>query len=140
VPDAYDPISNLPADARARLDAFSAGLERINVGDLPVYAMRPVEPAHGRAVEVATRVADERRLDSAVEAARERVIGYIQTAYKHSMMRIEGAGLSPNFGPTDDRVLVMRSVADAVTAVVLGDALDDETQEELLGAWGSLLE
>jgi len=31
VPDRNDPGAALPADARARLDAFTAALERINV-------------------------------------------------------------------------------------------------------------
>jgi hypothetical protein len=35
VPDSTD----LPADARARLDAFTAALERINVGDMSLYAI-----------------------------------------------------------------------------------------------------
>ena len=140
MPDAYDPISNLPADARERLETFSAALERINVGDLPIYAMQSNEPAHQQAVDEAARVADDRRVDGAIEAAQQRLVGFVQAEYQRGMMRIEGAGLSPSFGPIDDRVRVMRTLSEAVSAVILGDALDEETQAELLGAWGSLLE
>jgi len=46
---------------------------------------------------------------------------------------------SPGLGTTDDRVRVLRSLGDAVTALVLWDRLDDADRFELLGQWARLL-
>ena len=43
------------------------------------------------------------------------------------------------FGADDDRLRIMQSLADAVMAIVLGDALDESDRAELLGAWDELL-
>lgn len=140
MPDRSDPLESLPRDARARLVGFMTALERINVGDLTIYAVRQHDTEHSRAVAAAARVASERHLEPQIEAARAATIQYVTLAYQNAMMRISYVGptTATGFGPTDDRVHVMRSLADAVTAIILDDALDDADRAELLGAWDGL--
>jgi hypothetical protein len=116
-------------------------LERINVGELTMYAVRQREDEHARAVAAAAELARERHLEPQLEAARSAVIDYVTLAYQNAMMRISYVGptTATGFGPADDRVRVMRSLADAVTAVVLDDALDEADRAELVGAWDGLL-
>ena len=49
-----------------------------------------------------------------------------------------GAGPSVGFGADDDRLRVMQSLADAVIAIVLGDALDEADRAQLIGGWDGL--
>jgi hypothetical protein len=141
VPDGSDPLESLPRDARARLVGFMTALERINVGDLTLYAVRQRETEHSRAVAAAAQAASERHLEPQLEAARAAAIDYVTLAYQNAMMRISYVGptTATGFGPADDRVRVMRSLADAVTAIILDDALDDAVRAELMGAWDGLL-
>jgi hypothetical protein len=136
-----DPLESLPRDARARLVAFMTALERIDVGALAMYALRVREPQHSQAVAAAAEAARERHLGPQVEAVREAALDYVTRAYQNASTRISyfGPTTSTGFGPTDDRVRVMRSLADAVTAVFLDDALDDADRAELIGAWHGLL-
>jgi hypothetical protein len=46
---------------------------------------------------------------------------------------------APGLGPTDDRVRVVRSLEEAVTALVAWDALDESDRAEVLGRWGELV-
>jgi hypothetical protein len=142
VPERSDPLSTLPGGARARLVAFMTALEHVNVGELAMFAVRTREPAHGRAVAAAAEAARERHLEPQVEAAREVAVDYVTRAYQHGMLRISyfGPTEATGFGPAGDRVRVMQSLADAVTAVILDDALDDADRAELIGAWHGLLE
>jgi len=141
VPDPSDPLASLPGGARARLVGFLTALERINVGDLTIYAVRVRDAEHERAVAAAAEAARERHLEPQLEAARTAVMDYVTHAYQVAMMRISYVGptTATGFGPADDRGRVMRSLADAVTAVVLDDALDDADRAELMGAWDGLL-
>jgi hypothetical protein len=141
VAESADPLDSLPRDARARLIGFMNALERINVGELTMYAVRQREAERDRAVAAAAEVARERRLEPQIEAARAAVIDCVTHAYQNAMMRISYVGptTATGFGPADDRVRVMRSLADAVTAVVLDDALDEADRAELMGAWDGLL-
>jgi hypothetical protein len=142
VPEAGDALAALPASARARLERFSAALERVGVAELALYAIRPREPRHEQAREAAAEIARERRLEPALDAARQSIVGYVARAYREAGLRLSYFGPSPSagYGVTDERVLVMRSLGDAVTAVALGDALDEDAQAELLGAWDALVE
>ena len=121
----------LPASARERIDAFGSALERLNVGDLTLYAINPIQPDHDRAVKAA----------AAIESVRRDVLAFVERAYLNAMMRISYMGTAPGtgFGAADDRVRVMRSLSDAVIAVVLGDALEDGDRRQLLGQWDALL-
>jgi hypothetical protein len=141
VPDPSDALASLAGGARARLVGFLTALERINVGDLTIYAVRVRDAEHERAVAAAAEAAREHHLEPQLEAARTAVMDYVTHAYQVAMMRISYVGptTATGFGPADDRVRVMRSLADAVTAVVLDDALDDADRAELMGAWDGLL-
>jgi hypothetical protein len=141
VPDRNDPGAALPADARQRLDAFTAALERINVGDMSLYAIPGDEAEMDRARQAAHRVARELGLEPALEAARHEVLGFVAEDYRDtaSGLGYVGAGPSVGFGADDDRLRVMQSLADAVMAIVLDDALDEADRDELLGAWDELL-
>jgi hypothetical protein len=142
VPSGGDALDALPADARARLEAFSEALEKINVGDLALYAPPSNQADRDRAADAAAAVARERGLEPAIEAAREAILDYVGRMYQNAMMRIGFMGTTPasGFGQDDDQVRVMRSLGDAVTAIVLGDALDEADQGQLLGEWDSLIE
>ena len=134
-------LDELPVAARSRLAQFTAALERVRVDDLPLHAVRPGQPDHRRAVEAAALAVHEAHLDAPLEAARSVVLEYVSRAYATAQYRASWVGMNsaPGLGPTDDRVRVMRSLGDAVTALVAWDALDDADRAELLGAWGTLL-
>jgi hypothetical protein len=134
-------LDGLPAAARARLEQFSRALERVHVDDLPLYAVWARQPDHRRAVESAALAIREAKLDKALEAARSAVIEYVGRTYAGAQFRTSWVGLNtaPGLGPTDDRVRVMRSIGDAVVALVAWDSLDGVDREELLGAWAKLL-
>jgi hypothetical protein len=136
-----DALDALPADARSRLEQFTRALERIHVDDLPLYAVRPRQPDHRRAVETAALATREARLDEPLAAARVAVMEYLARTYATAQFRTSVIGLNtaPGLGPTDDRVRVMRSLGDVVTALVAWDTLDESDRSELLGAWAKLL-
>ena len=77
----------------------------------------------------------------AIDAARSRLEAGIAREYASAMVRVSFVGLnsSPGLGPTDDRVQVMRSIGDAVTAIALWERLDADDRAELLGLWARLL-
>jgi hypothetical protein len=135
-----DALAVLSAEARADLERFALALERVHVDDLPLYAVRPRQPGHRRAVEAAALAARERGLEAAVDAAREAVIGYVTRQYGAAQFRTAYVGLNtaPGLGPTEDRVRVMQSIGDAVTAMALADAIDASDRAELLGAWARI--
>jgi hypothetical protein len=142
VPDRDDPLAALPADARARLDAFTGALERLNVGDMSLYAIPGDETEIDRARRAAHDLARERGLEPTLEAARHKVLKFVADDYRETTAQLGyvRAGPTVGFGPDEDRLRVMQSLADAVIAIVLGDALDEADQVELLGAWGRLTE
>ena len=109
--------------------------------DLPLYAVRLRQPDHRRSVETAALAVNEAKLDGPLEAARSVVLDYVGRAYASAQFRASWVGMNsaPGLGPTDDRVRVMRSLGDAVTALVAWDVLDDADRAELLGAWARLL-
>jgi hypothetical protein len=134
-------IAALPAETRARLDAFARALEHVDVDDLPLYVGVTRDDDHRRAVETAELVAIETGLDDGVAAARRTLAESVMREYGQAIYRtsIFGMNTAPTMGPTEDRVRVVRSLGDAVTAIVLGPHLDEATQAELLGLWERLL-
>jgi hypothetical protein len=138
---AEDALDRLPSDARARLEAFAGALERIPVADLVLYMTRPREPAHRRAVERAAVTAREAGMDEPIDAAREALAEGIIREFASGQFRVwvGGVGTAPNLGPGDERVRILRSLGDAVSALVLWDALDESDRAELLGLWSRLL-
>jgi len=134
-------LAGLPSDSRARLDAFTRALDRINVEDLPLYLARAREPRHRRAVEHAELIAIESGLGDVVDAARRVVIEAVIRQFGEGQFRVwlGGVNVAPNLGPVDERVQIASSLGDAVTALVLGDRLDADDSAELLGLWARLL-
>ena len=53
---------------------------------------------------------------------------------------IMGTNITPPAGTNEDRVRMLESLGDAVTATILGDRLDPDDHSELLGLWARLLE
>jgi len=141
VPDAGDPLNALPADARERFDAFKAALERIDVGAMSLYAIPGDEAQMEEAREAARAVARERGLEPALDAARQDVLAFVSEDYRETsagLGYLGGTSPTVGFGAGDDRLRVMQSLADAVMAVVLDEALDPDDRAELLGAWDDL--
>ena len=119
-----------------RFDAFTAALERINVGDMTLYAIPGDEAEIDRARETAHGVARERGLEPALEAARQEVVEFVAESYREAaagLGYIGGTSPTIGFGPDDDRLRVMQSLADAVIAVVLDDALEEADRAS---CWG----
>jgi hypothetical protein len=143
VPDRDAALAALPADARERFDAFTTALDRINVGDMTLYAIPGDEAEIDRARATAHEVARERGIEPALEAARQQVVEFVAESYREAAADlgyiIGGTSPTIGFGPDDDRLRVMQSVADAVFVVILDDALDEADRAELLGGWGSVL-
>lgn len=135
-----DPFAELSPDARARLEELARALERTRLDDLPLYAVRPDEPSHRRAVEAAGVAARTAGLDDEIRAAQAAIIGFLARAYANEQLRMSGAMLQwGGSGPVDDRVRVTRSLADAVTGLVVWNGVDDADRAELIGAWSRLL-
>jgi hypothetical protein len=135
-----DPFADLSSDARERLEALAKGLERVPVGDLMLYAVRPSQPAHQRAAEAAAVAASSDGIDDEVRAAQDAIVGFVARAFRDDQLRMSGAMLQwGGSGPVDDRVRISRSLADAVTALVVWDRIDETDRAELLGEWARLL-
>jgi hypothetical protein len=138
VPDA---IERLPAEARSRLQSFAAALERLRLEDLPMYAVRSVEPAHGEAFERARAAAAGSGLQGAVEQARNGLTSYLERVYTDGAFRNSGETFQwGSLGTMEDRIRVATSLGDAITALVFGDTLDEADRAELLGAWANLVD
>jgi hypothetical protein len=136
-----DTIDRLPPEVRTRLETFSRAIERMRVEDMPMFATNPDREAHQRALDEAALVAIDSGREPAVKEARSRLIEFIIRAYGQDQYRPTWIGLNwgQSTGTTDDRVKVMRSLADAIAALVLWDRLDEADREELLGPWGALV-
>jgi hypothetical protein len=136
-----DALDRLEPDARDRLQAFAAAVDRLAVDDLPLYVSRVRQPRHRRAVEAAELVAIENGLGDVVGAARTAMIeGVIrQMAERQFRVWVGGVAMAPDQGPVDQRVRIAESIAEAVTALVLGDRLDPADRAELLGLWDRLV-
>lgn len=134
-------LDGLPPDARERLEAFAGALERVHVDDLPLYTARARQPGHRRATEAAALSAVEHDLSSPIEAARRALFESIFREFANAQLRVTyvGVNTAPGLGSTDERVRIMQSLADAVTAIVLWDRLDRHVRDELLGLWARLL-
>jgi hypothetical protein len=142
MPEVTEGLAELPQEARARLELFSRALERVHVDDFPLYALRAARGHdHGQSVAKAAVLTEEANLTAAIAAARAVVTDYIGRTYAGAQFRtgLVGLNTSPGLGPADDRVRVVRSLSEAITAIALGDALDEEDRAELLGAWGRLI-
>ena len=133
-PEAFE---RLPADARKRLDAFGRAVDGVHVDDLALYVARVRQPRHRRAVEAAELAATTAGLGEPLRAAREMVIASLMRTFADRQLRVwaGGVAMAPNLGPTDERIRIAESIADAATAVVLDGILDSDVRAELLGLW-----
>lgn len=141
-PEELAALDRLDPGARARLDAFARALDRTHVDDLSLHVARVRQPRHRRAVERAELIAAEHGLVDVGGAARRVVIEAIVRIFNDRQLRvwIGGVNMAPNLGPVDERVRIASSIGDAVTALVLGDLLDPDVSDELLGLWSRLVE
>jgi hypothetical protein len=141
VPDQSDPLASLPGDARNALDQLAQAIERVPLEDLQLYADRRFDDEHIRAVEEAKRVADEAGLTDGIRAAQRALTEGVVQMYGSVQMRgtILGTNIAPPPGTNEDRIRMLESLGDAVTATVLGDRLDPDDHAELLGLWARLL-
>lgn len=105
-----------------------------------MYAVRPIEPGHGEAVERAVAAAEASGLGLAVEEARDGLMSYLERVYVDAQFRASGATLQwGSLGTTEDRIRVTCSLGKAVTAMVVWEALDEADRVETLGEWARLL-
>lgn len=134
-------LDRLSADARDRLESFARALERVHVDDLPLHVARRRQPRHRRAVESAALAARDAGLEPGVDAACRAVRGYVLRAYADAAFRPTIAGFAGTASQADpeERLRILRSLDEAVTALVLGDRLDADIRGELLGLWDRLL-
>lgn len=138
---AGDELERLPADARPRLEAFAGALERVHVDDLPLYVARRRQPTHRRAVELAALTAREHRLEASIDGARRAIRDYALRAYAGAAVRsaYPGLGGGPSLADPEERLRILRSLDEAVAALVLGERIDAGTRGELLGLWDRLV-
>ena len=134
-------LDRLPSGARVRLEAFTAALERVPVDQLGLYADRTWDEEHVAAVERARDAAQDAGLTEPIEAAQRALADGIihllaSTRYRVTMF---GGDMAPSSGSNTDRQRILDSLADAVTALVLGDRIDPADEAELLGLWARLL-
>jgi hypothetical protein len=109
---------------------------------MSLYAIPGDEAEMEQAREAARAVARERGLEPALDAARQEVLSFVTEDYRETsagLGYLGGTSPTVGFGAGDDRLRVMQSLADAVMAVVLDDALDPDDRAELLGGWDDLL-
>ncbi len=134
-------IDRLPPDARKRLDELAQAIERVPMDELPLYADRGFDDEHVAAVDRAKAVADEAGLTAGIVAAQRAMADGVIEMYGSSQMRgsIMGMNIAPPPGTDEDRMRMLESLGDAVSATVLGDRLDPDDHAELLGLWARLL-
>jgi hypothetical protein len=138
---AGDALEGLPAEARDRLEAFANAVDRVHVDDLLLHVGRRRQPGHRRSVERAALIAREAGLEAGVEEAKRLLNEAMLRTFSERQLRvwIGGVNMVPSSGPTDDRIRILESLGDAVTALVLWERLDAADRAELLGLWARLL-
>jgi hypothetical protein len=134
-----DPLDRLPRETRRRLDAFSAKVDDLGIEVLPAFAARPLGPDHQNAVDNAERIATETGRQEVVAEARQIALDYIERRYAREGYR-PGLGITawPAMTSGRERANLAMSFAQAITAIVLADQLDEADVDELLGPWASL--
>ncbi len=134
------PFDRLPSATRKRLETLSRNVDHIGLDQLPMYAPRPLGHDHQRAVDNAERVTIETARQAAVAEARRIAWDYIERRFAEGGYRrgIEGIDWTMTITSGEDRARLAKSLEEALTAIVLEDALDEADADELLGAWASL--
>ena len=131
----------LPADAERGLTRFTQRLERLDIDQLRIYALRPPDRmSHQRAMERAEVLAFKSGRDKVLEAARATVQEWLIRVFNEHQYKPTMFGLNwgRSLGTADDRAEIARTLREAVTALIVWDLAADRDRAELLGAWGGL--
>lgn len=135
-----DPFARLPGETRQRLHRFTAAVERVRVEELLALAARPFDPdAHAAALDVASLAARDHLRSAAVDRIRRDADEWVLRLYNTSTA--QPGWYEANWGRPGtavDRANLAGSLAEALTAVVLWDVVDESVRDELLGAWAAL--
>jgi hypothetical protein len=122
------------------LDAFWGKLERLPVESMLALAAQPTDPdAHSETVARAATAADDAGLTATIAAAKTDIDEWVIRLYNSSTA--QPGWYEANWGrpgTTEDRANLAASLGEVVTAILLGDRIDDEDRDELLGAWAEL--
>jgi hypothetical protein len=133
------PFDRLPVSTRKRLETLSRNVDNVGLDQLPLYAARPIGNGHRRAADNAELVMVETARQTIVAEARRIAWDYIERRYSENGYRV-GIGMTgwTNLTSGEDRARLAKSFEEALTAIVLEDALDEADVDEMLGAWASL--
>ena len=134
------PFDRLPSATRKRLETLSRNVDHVGLDQLPLYAARPIGNGHQQAVDNAERLTIETARQDAVAEARRIAWDYIERRFAEGGYRpgIGITGWTTAITSGEDRARLAKSFEEALTAIVLEDALDEADSDELLGAWASL--
>ena len=125
-----------------RLDAFLARVDRLRVEDLLGLATRPADSAaYERARAEAAEAARFSGRSARIREVEDEIEGYVLAMFNRST--VQPGWLEANWGrpgTARDRAHLARSLADAVTAILLEDRLSEDHVATLLGPWAALLE
>ena len=133
----------LPADVGRRLAGFLDRIERLRIEDLPIFAAVPLDAAaHARAVDAARTAAAERRREDLLTEIRRQSNEWVARLFSRQQYYPEwyGPSMGRSVGNVDDRVKLARSLADAVTGLMVWDVLDEADLDELIGPWVTLID
>jgi len=136
------PFDRLPSATRKRLETLSRNVDHVGLEQLPMYAARPLGHDHQQAVDNAERVTIETARQAAVAEARRIAWDYVERRFAEGGYRpgIGITGWTTAITSGEDRARLAKSFEEALTAIVLEDALDEADADEMLGAWASLAE
>ena len=142
MPDRDDPLARLPRAEQERLARFVGRLERVPIEVMLTLAARPLDPAAHAAA--AARAEDEARLTSRTSAlARVRADADAWVLRLYNSSTNQPGWMEANWGrpgTTKDRANLATSLAEALTALVLWDRLDEADRDELVGPFASLVD
>ncbi|HEU5204532.1 MAG TPA: hypothetical protein VFU17_09575 [Candidatus Limnocylindrales bacterium] len=116
-------------EASARLDAFIARLQRLDLEDLRLIALPVPDPEERAALlETVDRVAAEAGRTALVDDARQRARDAVVTAYNRHAYDPTWAGLNwgRSLGTTRDRLGLVVAAENAAVAAVMDDLLDED--------------
>ena len=133
----------LPADVGRRLARFLDRVERLRIEDLPIFAAVPLDSmAHARAIDHARTVASERSRNDLLTEIRRQSNEWVARLFSRQQYYPEwiGPSMGRSVGNVDDRVKLGRSLADAITGLMLWDVLDEPDLDELIGPWATLID
>jgi len=134
-------VVQLPADAERRLARFTQRLERLDIDQLRIYAVRPPDRDwHQQVMERAEVLAFNSGRDKVLEAARATVQEWLIRVFNEHQYQPTMFGLNwgRSLGTVDDRAEIARTLREAVTALIVWDLAADRDRAEPLGAWGGL--